>query len=166
MAFLWSVFPMLKKLNPLSRLRPVRTLLGLLLRRPIVGTSIIPLLPDGRIVLIRRRDTGRWSLPGGIVDWDEDIATAAARELTEETGLTMKAVGRLVGVYSASGRDPRFHSICVALEAQVEGSFEGFDEAEVIEVKAFEKQAVPSGTMAHDHREQLQDYFAGKTVLA
>lgn len=157
---------MLKKLNPLRGLRLVRTLLGLLLRRPIVGTSIIPLLPDGRIVLIRRRDTGRWSLPGGIVDWDEDIATAAARELAEETGLTLKVVGRLVGVYSASGRDPRFHSVCVALEAQVEGSFEVFDKAEVIEVRAFDRQAVPAGIMAHDHREQLQDYFAGKTVLA
>ena len=39
--------------------RPVRTLLGLLLRRPLIGTSVIPILPDGRIVLIQRRDSGR-----------------------------------------------------------------------------------------------------------
>ena len=68
-------------------LRPVRTLLALLLRRPIVGTSVIPILPDARLVLIRRRDNGLWSLPGGIVDWGEDLATAAKRELAEETGL-------------------------------------------------------------------------------
>jgi 8-oxo-dGTP pyrophosphatase MutT (NUDIX family) len=52
-------------------------------------TSIIPILPDGRIVLIRRRDNGRWALPGGIVDWGEDIPTTVRRELAEETGLEL-----------------------------------------------------------------------------
>lgn len=155
-----------KKFNLLRGLRPVRILLGLLLRRPIVGTSIIPLLPDGRIVLVRRRDSGLWGLPGGIVDWDEDIATTAARELTEETGLMLIAVGRLVGVYSGANRDPRFHSVCVAVEAQVDGTFKVFDEAEVIEVGAFYVQKLPVGELAHDHAQQLQDYFSGKTVLA
>ena len=144
----------------------MRTLLGLLLRRPIVGASVIPLLPDGQIVLIRRRDSGLWGLPGGIVDWDEDIATAAKRELAEETGLQLIEVGRLVGVYSGAGRDPRFHSVCVALEAQVEGSFQIFDQAEVLEVKAFHSYELPTAKLAHDHAQQLEDYFAGKTVLA
>lgn len=157
---------MLKKFHPLHRLRPVRTLLGLLLRRPIVGASVIPLLPDGRIVLIRRRDSGLWGLPGGIVDWDEDIATAAKRELAEETGLQLTAVGRLVGVYSGANRDPRFHSVCVALEARVEGNFQTFDQAEVLEVKAFRIHELPSAGLAHDHAQHLEDYFAGKTVLA
>ncbi len=157
---------MLKNFHPLRGLRPVRTLLGLLLRRPIVGASVIPLLPDGRLVLIRRRDSGLWGLPGGIVDWDEDIATAAKRELAEETGLTLITVGRLVGVYSSTGRDPRFHSVCVALEASVEGTFEVFDQAEVLEVKAFHIHELPTAGLAHDHAQQLKDYFAGKTVLA
>ncbi len=34
----------------------IRTVLGLIIRHPITGTSIIPILPDGRIVLIQRRD--------------------------------------------------------------------------------------------------------------
>jgi ADP-ribose pyrophosphatase YjhB (NUDIX family) len=157
---------MQKKMRPFQRLRPIRTLLGLLLRRPIVGTSIIPLLPDGRIVLVRRRDNGLWSLPGGIVDWGETVSAAAKRELREETGLSLTTVGRLVGVYSAGDRDPRFHSVCVALEANVEGSFEIFDADEVLEVNAFDVRALPSDNLAHDHAMQLQDYFAGKTVLA
>ncbi|MGB7086105.1 MAG: NUDIX hydrolase [Phormidesmis sp.] len=155
-----------KIFHPLRGLRPVRTLLGLLLRRPIVGTSIIPQLPDGRFVLIRRRDNGLWSLPGGIIDWDEDIATAAARELSEETGLTLTSIDRLVGVYSAAGRDPRFHSVCVVLAAQADGSFNILDEAEVMDVRAFHSHELPSGRLSHDHAQQLQDYFAGKTVLA
>ena len=37
------------------------------------------------ILLNRRSDTGRWSLPSGIVEPDEQPATALAREVTEET---------------------------------------------------------------------------------
>ncbi|MGM1064202.1 NUDIX domain-containing protein [Saccharothrix sp. Mg75] len=50
---------------------------------------------------------GKWALPGGHVDGDEDFADAAARELVEETGLTMPAGAELVGVYGTAGRDPR-----------------------------------------------------------
>ncbi len=146
--------------------RPVRTLLGLLLQRPILGTSIIPVMPDGKIVLIRRRDTGKWGLPGGIVDWGEDIPQAATRELIEETGLEMLKVERLVGIYSDTERDPRFHSVCVALAAQVDGSFTIRDVAEVLAVKAFDVQDIPHGDLAHDHDQQLQDYLKGATVLA
>ncbi|MEL6468131.1 MAG: NUDIX hydrolase [Cyanobacteria bacterium J06623_4] len=146
--------------------RPVRTLLGLLLQRPIIGTSVIPVLPDGRIVLIRRRDNGLWSLPGGIVDWGEDLATAATRELAEETGLTLVSVGRLVGVYSSPTRDPRFHSICIALEAKAEGELQIYDPDEVLAVQAFLTSDLPQERLSHDHTQQLQDYLSGQTVLA
>ncbi|MEL6602165.1 MAG: NUDIX hydrolase [Cyanobacteria bacterium J06614_10] len=146
--------------------RPVRTLLGLLLQRPIIGTSVIPVLPDGRIVLIRRRDNGLWSLPGGIVDWGENLATAAKRELAEETGLTLLSVGRLVGVYSSPNRDPRFHSICIALEAKAEGELHIHDPDEVLAVQAFLIGDLPQEKLSHDHTQQLQDYLSGRTVLA
>ncbi len=83
-----------------------QTILGIIFRHPITGTSIIPILPDGRIVLIRRRDNGLWSLPGGMVDWGEDVPTTIQRELMEETGLELVKIRRLVGVYSAPDRDP------------------------------------------------------------
>lgn len=146
--------------------RPIRVLLGLILRRPILGTSVIPVLPDGTIVLIRRRDNGKWGLPGGIVDWGEDIFTAARRELLEETGLELMRLGRLVGIYSAPGRDPRFHSVCVALEVRVQGTPVITDPHEVLEVKAFTAATLPKGQLAHDHDRQLEDYFTGTTVLA
>ena len=144
----------------------MRVLLGLLLRRPILGTSIIPQLPDGQVVLVRRSDNGRWSLPGGIVDWGEDIETAARRELTEETGLTVTAIERLVGVYSAPQRDPRFHSVCVALAAQVEGTPTVIDTAEVLDVQPFSPEKLLQLSLSHDHARQIQDYLAGTTVLA
>jgi ADP-ribose pyrophosphatase YjhB (NUDIX family) len=144
----------------------LRTLVGLMLRRPILGTCVIPLLPDGSIVLVRRRDNGLWSLPGGLVDWGEDILTAATRELKEEAGLDTIHLERLVGLYSRPGRDPRFHSICVAVAVAVQGHPYAADPREVLEVGSFLPDGLPWEHLSHDHREHLNDFFNGKTVLA
>jgi 8-oxo-dGTP diphosphatase len=143
-----------------------QTVIGIIFRHPIPGTSIIPILPDGRIVLIRRRDDGRWALPGGMVDWGEDIPNTVRRELMEETGLDLVKIRRLVGVYSAPDRDPRIHSICVVVEAEVQGTMEVQDTLEVMEIQAFLPNSLPPGQMSHDHTRQLQDYLQGLTTLA
>jgi ADP-ribose pyrophosphatase YjhB (NUDIX family) len=144
----------------------VQTVLGIIFRHPVTGTSIIPILPDGQIVLVRRRDNGKWALPGGMVNWGQDIATTVERELAEETGLELRKICRLVGIYSAPERDPRIHSICVLVEADVQGTMQIQDTLEISEVQAFEPSAIPMGNLSHDHARQLQDYFDGKTVLA
>ncbi|MBD2567825.1 NUDIX hydrolase [Anabaena lutea] len=143
-----------------------QTVLGIIFRHPITGTSIIPILPDGRIVLIRRSDDGCWSLPGGMVDWGEDIPNAVRRELMEETGLELVKIQRLVGVYSAPDRDPRIHSICVVVEAEVQGIMQVKDTLEVLEIQAFPSTSLPQPHMSHDHSRQLQDYLNGLTTLA
>ena len=143
-----------------------QTVLGLIFRHPITGASIIPILPDGRIVLIKRRDDGCWALPGGMVDWGEDIPKTVNRELIEETGLDLVKITRLVGVYSAPDRDPRIHSICVVVEAEVQGKMEIQDSLEVMEIQAFSADSLPLGKMSHDHTRQLQDYLNGLTTVA
>jgi 8-oxo-dGTP pyrophosphatase MutT (NUDIX family) len=42
---------------------------------------------QGRVLLGRRADNGRWTLPGGIIDPAEQPADAAVREVFEETGI-------------------------------------------------------------------------------
>jgi len=88
------------------------------------------------------------------------------RELKEETGLTLVHIERLVGVYSKPERDPRMHSVCVVVAAQVEGSVLIEDVLEVETVQNFNVADIPFEQLAHDHREQLQDYLAGVTRLA
>lgn len=143
----------------------IQTVLGIIFRHPVTGTSIIPILPNGQIVLIRRRDNGQWALPGGIVDWGEDIPTAVRRELLEETGLELVKIRRLVGVYSAPDRDPRIHSICVVVEVEVQGKMKVRDTLEVTEIATFSPNSLPR-QLSHDHTRQLQDYFKGLTTLA
>lgn len=72
-----------------------------------------------RILLIRReRDpyAGRWALPGGFLELDEELAAAARRETREETGLDVGGVVE-VGVFGAVGRDPRGRTLSVAFAA-------------------------------------------------
>jgi ADP-ribose pyrophosphatase YjhB (NUDIX family) len=143
----------------------IQTVLGLIFRHPITGTSIIPLLSDGRIVLVRRRDNGRWGLPGGMVDWGETVTATVQRELAEETGLELVKIRRLVGVYSAPDRDPRLHSICIVVEADVEGTMQVQDTLEISEVKAFLPTSLPEEELSHDNGKHLQAYFQGLTIL-
>lgn len=142
-----------------------QTVLGLIFRHPLAGASIVPILPDGRIVFVRRQDNGLWALPGGMVDWGEDVPTTVKRELWEETGLDLVKIRRLVGVYSRPERDPRVHSICILVEAEVEGNMQVKDTLEISDVQAFELSSLPEN-LSHDYAQQLKDYFSGSTILA
>ena len=142
------------------------TVLGIIFRHPVTGTTIIPIMPDGRIVMIQRSDSGKWGLPGGMIDWGEDLPQAAKRELAEETGLKLTKIVSLKGIYSDPERDPRLHSISILLEVEAEGELIAEDKLEVLQVKAFSKDELPLGDLCHDHDQQLQDYFAGKVAIA
>ena len=70
------------------------------------------------VLLIERGSepfAGRWALPGGFVEPDEDALAAARRELAEETSLSGLDVHlEQLATYSAPDRDPRMRVVSIA----------------------------------------------------
>src|SRR4030095_4807844 len=66
---------------------------------PLVGAEAV-IVQDGKIILIKRSDSGLWAVPGGLVEVGETLAEAAERELHEETGVEGK-VTQLLGIFDS-----------------------------------------------------------------
>ena len=101
---------------------------------------VLPVLPDGRILLIRQyRHATRqylWELVAGRIDSGESVRQAAARELIEETGYRAKRFRVFLDMFPTPGfLEERMHILLAenltAGEAQPE-------EDERITAKAFE----------------------------
>lgn len=134
-----------------------------LLRRPVVGCAVFARTKDGRVLLIRRGDSGQWALPGGTLEWGETLEKSAVRELEEEAGVTEMRLGRLVGVYSRPDRDPRFHAVTVVVEAEIgEPTRPPVNPIEILESRLFERSALPD-TLSHNMSAMLEDAFSGVT---
>ncbi|MEP0519716.1 MAG: NUDIX domain-containing protein [Hyphomicrobiales bacterium] len=61
------------------------------LNRPILAVSVA-VWSGEQVLLVRRRkapNKGLWALPGGKVEFGENLASAAIREMREETGLAI-----------------------------------------------------------------------------
>jgi 8-oxo-dGTP pyrophosphatase MutT (NUDIX family) len=63
-----------------------------------VSVAGVTLHENGSILCIRRRDTGAWQIPGGVLERGETIHAGLCREVAEETGALVRPV-RLTGVY-------------------------------------------------------------------
>ncbi len=89
---------------------------------PIVGVAAI-IRQNGAILLGRRAVnasfSGKWCIPCGYVEYDEDIRDAVKREFLEETGLAIEP-GKVYAVLS-NFHNPAVHTVGVWFEAQVTG---------------------------------------------
>jgi ADP-ribose pyrophosphatase YjhB (NUDIX family) len=99
---------------------------------------------DGKLLLVRERDDGGWTLPGGWADVGDVPSEAAEREVWEEAGFEVKA-RKVIGVYDANRIGPLelFHAfkvvfLCDLLDGQARPS------KETSEVAFFGLDEIPS----------------------
>jgi 8-oxo-dGTP pyrophosphatase MutT (NUDIX family) len=80
-------------------------------RREIVPTHSVSVAgvvvrDDGRVLVVQRRDNGRWEAPGGVLELGETFEEGVRREVAEETGVDV-AVEHLRHGGDASARRRR-----------------------------------------------------------
>ena len=120
---------------------------------------ILTIIDDQLTVLMTKRSEypfkGCWALPGGFMEMDETLEHCAVRELEEETGLKVSEQEiRLIGVYSALGRDPRGRTVTAAYAAHVEND-EAVAGDDAAEVRWWPIAALPP--LAFDHADIVSD---------
>ncbi|WP_431928708.1 NUDIX hydrolase [Micromonospora wenchangensis] len=82
--------------------RPIRATAPLKPGRHTIAVTAVITNDRGRVLVARRRDTGLWKVPGGVLGLDEPIPTGLRRLVEEETGVVVEPE-RLTGVYQDVG---------------------------------------------------------------
>ncbi len=143
---------------------------------PIVGVGAV-ILDAGRVVLVRRgREPlkGKWSIPGGVVEVGETRDEALAREVLEETGLTVE-IGPLVAVLDRIRHDEHgrvaYHYILIDYVCRpVKGTLAAstdVDEARWVRLPDLGQFDLTDGTLdVIRDGERLADAWIGRTGRA
>eukprot|EP00611_Tribonema_gayanum_P020215 TRINITY_DN3647_c0_g1_i1.p1 TRINITY_DN3647_c0_g1~~TRINITY_DN3647_c0_g1_i1.p1 ORF type:complete len:254 (+),score=19.17 TRINITY_DN3647_c0_g1_i1:92-853(+) len=118
------------------------------------------------LVMVRRKDVGKYALVGGFVDVGETVEDAVHREVKEETGLAVWDLRLLPRIYSDPSRDVRRHTVGIVYAARTQGSPSAGDDAASVEILSLEAakalalkgSSAPDG-LHFDHSSILLDYF-------
>ena len=90
-------------------------------KNPFPGVTIL-IEKDNQVLLGKRQPSsfqgGKWCLPGGFIEYDEDFISAGRREVEEETGLrvSIQSILSVMTNYLA----PHLHTLVVTMLAHVD----------------------------------------------
>lgn len=116
---------------------------------------------NGKVLMVRERTDGGWTLPGGWADVGDVPSEAAEREVWEEAGFHVRA-RRVIGVYDANRSGPLefFHAFkLIFLCDLIDGEATPSDETS--EVAFFSRDELPAMLSAERTRARhLENAFA------
>ena len=128
------------------------------------------IVQDGRILLVRNNEFGKWQIPGGLQEIGESIEACTEREIREELGLDLKAA-TLISVYS----DPKWTAAYpngdqiqpLAFFFLMKGNFAtpALQESEISEARFFTLEEIPDEILPLS-RQMVLDWaaFNGKVI--
>ncbi len=127
--------------------------------RPSVSVDVVvfrEFTSKHHVLLIQRKKepfANCWALPGGFMNMNETVETAAKRELQEETGLVADRVEQL-HAFSKVKRDPRGRVVSIAFYAEVPSNQQPIAADDAKKAKWFPLLELPD--LAFDHDEMIQ----------
>jgi len=107
---------------------------------------------DGRILLVKKRDTKFFMQPGGKLHQGETAPDALARELNEELGCTLVQT-EFLGVFSAPAANELLHTVeALLFSARITGHIQAASEIEEIAwVEPSRPRDLPLAPLTRDH---------------
>ena len=131
-------------------------------RKIILNCAGALIIRDGKILLQRRTDNGKWGLIGGLLEINETYEQAAIREIREETGLEVELTSFL-GIFHNHhmvwSNGDAAHVICAMFTASIISGEPRIDE-ESYELRFFGKDEMPE-LFAEDHIAAVEAYYRG-----
>ncbi len=127
---------------------------------------------QGKVLLQKRADNGKWSIHGGALELGENYAQALERELKEE--INIKPIDpQLIGIYSGKdfyfeypNGDKIYDSLCVFLVEEYEGNLQ-MDNEEVTDLQWFEIENLPEQLDNGDRLilKDFKNYLQNKIIV-
>lgn len=116
---------------------------------------------DNKLLLVKERSDGLWTLPGGWADVNDSPSEAVEREIVEESGFQAKAE-KMLAIFDRAkhGNEPPFpfHVYKLFILCRLEGG-EARTTMETIGVEFVDENDIPPLSLSRVTREQVQFCF-------
>lgn len=120
---------------------------------------------ENKILMVKEKSTSAWTLPGGYVDVNESISSAAEREVFEESGFQVKAK-KIAALYDhrKHGYKPRlyhFHKIYVICDLEGGSAKTNVETSDIafLSVDEIENIALDPGRITKSHALRMFDHY-------
>ncbi|GBE20238.1 MAG TPA: NUDIX hydrolase [Candidatus Pacearchaeota archaeon] len=126
----------------------------------MAGAPAIIINSDKRILLGKRDGKigiypNLWGLPGGMIEYGEDIGKAIKRELKEELGVDSGIIKKSNNIYeNLPNKECNIHTIDIPYYCKIKGIPKPRDETS--EVKWFEPSEIKKMKLAYSHKAILK----------
>jgi ADP-ribose pyrophosphatase YjhB (NUDIX family) len=120
---------------------------------------------NGKLLLVRERADGGWTMPGGWADVGDVPSTAVEREVLEEAGFEVSAQ-RVIGVYDANRTGPLevFHAFKIVFLCDILGG-EPRTSNETSQVGFFSRDDIPEFLSGERTRQRhIEDAFIANSI--